>query len=107
MNHKLSQINPEKRTAICSIDGFVRIRSKGLTKTNKNIKRYCCAVHHNYKWNRKHSPYIVHKGEICSRCGFIPENKKQLDVHHKDHNHENNEVTNLQTLCANCHRLIH
>jgi 5-methylcytosine-specific restriction endonuclease McrA len=44
-------------------------------------------------------------GKVCERCGFIPEHLAQLDVHHKDHNHNNNEPTNLQTLCANCHRL--
>jgi 5-methylcytosine-specific restriction endonuclease McrA len=30
----------------------------------------------------------------------------QLDAHHVDGNHENNDPTNIQTLCANCHRLV-
>lgn len=29
----------------------------------------------------------------------------QLDVDHIDGNHSNNKLSNLQTLCANCHRL--
>jgi 5-methylcytosine-specific restriction endonuclease McrA len=29
----------------------------------------------------------------------------QLDVDHIDGDHTNNELNNLQTLCANCHRL--
>ena len=29
----------------------------------------------------------------------------QLDVDHIDGNHNNDEEVNLQTLCANCHRL--
>jgi hypothetical protein len=38
-------------------------------------------------------------------CGFIPKFMCQLDVDHIDGNRENNDVINLQTLCANCHRL--
>jgi 5-methylcytosine-specific restriction endonuclease McrA len=29
----------------------------------------------------------------------------QLDVDHIDGNHANDDPSNLQTLCANCHRL--
>jgi 5-methylcytosine-specific restriction endonuclease McrA len=29
----------------------------------------------------------------------------QLDVDHIDGDHDNNDPENLQTLCANCHRL--
>lgn len=49
--------------------------------------------------------YIVHKKSICEQCGFIPEHSCQLDVDHIDGNHNNNDLSNLQTLCANCHRL--
>lgn len=38
-------------------------------------------------------------------CGFVPTNMCQLDVDHIDGNHINNTPDNLQTLCANCHRL--
>lgn len=45
------------------------------------------------------------KGFKCERCHFIPEDKVQLDVDHIDGDRSNNESSNLQTLCANCHRL--
>ena len=45
------------------------------------------------------------KKDSCERCGFIPEDKVQLDVDHIDGDRSNNDITNLQTLCANCHRL--
>lgn len=45
------------------------------------------------------------KGDQCERCGFLPEHPCQLDVHHRDGDHENNAPANLETLCANCHRL--
>jgi len=41
----------------------------------------------------------------CEICGFTGE-KKQLDIHHLDGNHKNNTPKNLQTVCANCHRLL-
>lgn len=41
----------------------------------------------------------------CVRCGFVPEHMCQLDVDHIDGDHSNNDKDNLQTLCANCHRL--
>ena len=45
------------------------------------------------------------KGNICSLCGFIPVHRVQLDIDHIDGNPSNNDPLNLQTLCANCHRL--
>ena len=53
------------------------------------------------------SYYRKFKKEKCRECGFIPENKCQLDVHHADGDKNNNDEENLVTLCANCHRLLH
>ena len=41
----------------------------------------------------------------CERCGFEPEHTCQLDLDHIDGNHSNDSPDNIQTLCANCHRL--
>ncbi|AGY48466.1 HNH endonuclease [Bacillus phage Spock] len=41
----------------------------------------------------------------CDTCGFKAEHRCQLDVDHIDGNHDNNEQSNLQVLCSNCHRL--
>ena len=49
--------------------------------------------------------YRIYKKSVCIKCGFIPEDACQLDVDHIDGNHANNDPNNLQTLCANCHRL--
>ena len=45
------------------------------------------------------------KKNHCEQCGFVAEHKCQLDVDHIDGNKFNNNEDNLQTLCANCHRL--
>ena len=43
-----------------------------------------------------------HKCDICGCDDY-----QLLTVHHKDINHENNEIINLQILCSNCHYRIH
>lgn len=45
------------------------------------------------------------KKPYCEMCGFVAIDLVQLDVDHKDGNPKNNNEDNLQTLCANCHRL--
>lgn len=40
------------------------------------------------------------------RCVVCP-NMKSLHVHHIDGNKENNELSNLITLCSACHRAVH
>lgn len=39
------------------------------------------------------------KKEKCEECGTT----EKLGIHHKDGNHGNNVVDNLQVLCASCH----
>lgn len=55
--------------------------------------------------NFKAFPYRKYKKTYCELCGFIAIDKAQLDVDHIDGNNNNNDISNLQTLCANCHRL--
>ncbi len=44
---------------------------------------------------------------ICGRCSreFTRENLKELTVHHRDHNHDNNpsDGSNWELLCIYCH----
>lgn len=54
---------------------------------------------------KKGRAYRYLKADSCACCGFVAAHKCQLDVDHIDGNHSNNELNNLQTLCANCHRL--
>ena len=69
-------------------------------------QKYCTTRHkENAKNDRKRRPYKKFKGLICEFCGFKPIHACQLDVDHIDGNHKNNNPSNLQTLCSNCHRL--
>lgn len=44
---------------------------------------------------------------VCARCGrdFAGERLRELTVHHKDHNHDNNPAdgSNWELLCHYCH----
>lgn len=40
---------------------------------------------------------------VCEECNTT----KKLHVHHKDENPSNNDLSNLQTLCASCHLRWH
>lgn len=42
----------------------------------------------------------------CCRCGYA-EHPEILGVHHKDRNRKNNDLSNLEVLCPNCHSLEH
>lgn len=61
----------------------------------------------NWKWQR-------HKKDKCEDCGAIEHyyvdkyrvRRKILTVHHMDGNIENNDSTNLRTLCKKCHQEI-
>ena len=45
--------------------------------------------------------------KLCARCGreFSGANLRELTVHHKDHNHDNNPAdgSNWELLCLYCH----
>lgn len=44
---------------------------------------------------------------VCGRCGreFTRDNLRELTVHHRDHNHDNNppDGSNWELLCIYCH----
>lgn len=58
--------------------------------------------HKHQKYSR---PWVEFKKSSCESCKFVPEHSCQLDVDHIDGDKKNNSRENLQTLCANCHRL--
>lgn len=45
-------------------------------------------------------------GKSCTICGATKD-EIQIDTHHKDGNHENNKIENLQVICASCHKKLH
>lgn len=44
---------------------------------------------------------IAARGSKCERCGYGK--VEILHVHHRDRNRKNNDLTNLELICPNCH----
>lgn len=101
--HILSKICDNSKTAFCSTCGLVSVYPR---KRNNKIY-WACIKNSPGKADRKKKFHRSMKKDTCEICGFEAKSPRQLDIHHKDGNHYNDVVENLQTVCANCHRLIH
>jgi hypothetical protein len=79
-------------------------KSNGVSKHGfKKWHKYCteCSkVAYNPKLG-----YLRHKSDTCECCSFKSVDKCQLDIVYKDSNRKNKDISNIQTLCANCSRL--
>src|SRR3954469_6608676 len=98
--HRLSEKDFEAKTAFCAHCGPVTLQIMGNS--------YQCQVAYRelrkkFKRDRK-GQALVPKKDYCERCGFKGE-PCQLDRDHIDGDRSNHEPENIQTLCANCHRL--
>jgi predicted RNA-binding Zn-ribbon protein involved in translation (DUF1610 family) len=114
--HRISNVDPDLKLADCTSCGRVRVK-----RTNKSDKqgntRYRCTTpikeqkkryyeKNGYqRYKQRWRKYGKYKKDHCESCGFVAVHNCQLDVDHIDGNHSNNSLDNLQTLCANCHRL--
>jgi hypothetical protein len=74
------------------------VRTKGRASSGVKIWDKLC-------WKCRCGSYRKHKKDYCEACGFVAIVAAQLDVDHIDGDRSNNDIHNLQTLCANCHRL--
>ncbi len=59
------------------------------------------------KLKEEKRPYFKFRKDYCenAECTATITHPCQLDVDHIDGNHQNNDESNLMTLCANCHRI--
>jgi len=129
-NHVLTNVDYETRTAICSICGPTRIRLKKVKQYQSrqcyrvwvdSVKRFR-AKSEAYRKNKSelrksarlaakamgiNEPHRKHTKMTCERCGFKAIHRCQIDGHHKDYNHKNNDESNIESLCAMCHRIEH
>ena len=74
-------------------------------------RRGCIKVRPIIKNGREYSPFwheirkLVYKrdGYLCQECGVHCHNDKKIQCHHIDYDINNNELSNLMTLCSSCH----
>ena len=111
---------PNVKCAYCSKPFY---KNKTKQRNSKSGLFFCCREHkdiaqriggikeiHLPHYNDGNSHYrkvaIRIKGERCERCGY-DDHSAAIVVHHKDHNRSNNDISNLEVLCANCHAIEH
>src|SRR3990167_5763186 len=63
--------------------------------------------HPNYKHGKYAGDSIYKKLIKNSQCELCGKKDGQIDRHHKDGNHFNNNSNNFLIVCAKCHGLIH
>ncbi|MHC4708741.1 MAG: HNH endonuclease signature motif containing protein [Planctomycetota bacterium] len=83
---------------ICKLCNTYPVKKETRTRNTGEWRDVCSQCN-------KKAAYVIYKSDHCQSCGFVPVNRVQLDVDHIDGNRTNNDPDNLQTLCANCHRL--
>lgn len=70
-------------------------------------RKYCSLRCANTRTDIKPKTYLwrarQHRRTACEACGYT----KRLAVHHCDQNQQNNDLSNLQTLCSHCHDFWH
>lgn len=68
---------------------------EGLDKDGVRRYRNRCQVCRQKAWK--------HRKDYCEHCNKKWESGKKFDVDHIDNNPSNNDPSNLQTLCRQCH----
>jgi len=79
------------RTKINRVDQVVAVARRDRERLEKSYRERALKI---FPW-------------ICGRCGreFTGKRLRELTVHHKDHNHDNNppDGSNWELLCIYCH----
>ena len=100
MLHRISQIDVEQHRGDCANCGPVRIESKGRNS-------WVCGKAARASQEARRKPWTLAKKDYCEalNCTTTIVDSCQLDVDHIDGDKKNNDLSNLMTLCACCHRL--
>lgn len=110
-----------RKSGIISKNYFCTTCHKEIIRTPSSLKRckngnvFCsrsCAITYNNKYSGVKRNYVDGKrvyrkralefyGERCTICGY--DIKRVLEVHHRDFNRSNNDLSNLDVLCPTHH----
>lgn len=80
-----------------------RLEDLGVFKRRKYCSRSCGNTRENVGYDMLSIRARMHLKTKCEACGSA----YMLAAHHKDENRENNEPSNIQTLCVRCHAKHH
>ena len=97
-------ITQQPNRPFCSRCRVALAKPNGISKHGFRKWHKYCASCAKLTYSKSHN-YLKDKKLQCQCCGFVPEDKCQLDIIFKDNNKKNKVEDNLLTLCANCSRL--
>ena len=106
--------NHEKRRATARLYEInnkekIAIQQKTYRESNREqLLSYMKVYNKTYKGHKKayRNKAIDHYGAKCQRCGY-DKCISAIHVHHKNRNREDNDMSNLEVLCMNCHAEEH
>jgi 5-methylcytosine-specific restriction endonuclease McrA len=104
--HPMTGKTKENSTRLMKISTTLKQRYKeGTVKCG--FKKGYTPVNKKYFDNRNAYIRIAFNNlkHLCNRCKN--KDKRVLIVHHKDRNKKNNNLANLEIICANCHMIEH
>lgn len=123
--HRIANLTPPEPNVICSFCRQEFYMSDSKKKNSKSGFYFCCRKHKDaaqciggiqeimpahYGTGAPANTYrrttFAVKEKICERCGY-DQNEAAIIVHHKDRNRSNDDITNLEVLCCNCHAIEH
>jgi hypothetical protein len=112
--------NKPKPNTFCAFCKKALYRNKTAIKNSKTELFFCCMEHkvlaqsfggplYNDVVTKDHRLIVFRSGRplICANPNCKIDDVDLLEIHHKDMNHSNNVLTNLEILCANCHTKEH
>jgi 5-methylcytosine-specific restriction endonuclease McrA len=107
---KYRKPEPSTQRGFCVI--CKKYLQKGRKRKDKKVYLPYCSTCEKSLYQKTYTKYVAvpkigeyYKKASCDNCGFKADHLCQLDIDHIDGNSSNNDIKNLQTLCANCHRL--
>lgn len=81
-----------------------RLEDLGVFKRRKYCSIKCASTRvRPSHWETYHWRARAHRKSQCEACGST----EQLHAHHVDGKPENNDPSNIQTLCVWCHNFLH
>lgn len=94
-NGRLEDLSAFKRRKYCNQDCMRKAFVKKDAAEQGNGEAHASA--------RKIAYLIEEREKVCEMCGST----KNVDIHHKDHNYNNNSSDNLMLVCRSCHMKLH
>lgn len=121
--YKSKNVVPKEPNVSCAHCGVKFYMNDTKRKNSKSGLYFCCRKHkdiaqciggiqaimpaHFGNGSRSYREIAFRaKPKQCERCQF-DKHDAAIIVHHKDRNRENNNISNLEVLCANCHAIEH